>query len=438
MTSSTPETALESGMDLPDHTSRPTRFSRMTIVLYLFSLALLPWMWFPPFPWLHRHAQWGDVVFAAAAVAWAWDGWQTRKWPRANSAFIALSAYFLFAALSLFMAAPITAAGIWKLVGIGELCALCLITSDLSTRPEVSRFISPVIAVTSLLTAAAALVGLALFYAGVLTPLIGSYGDLLPSHWYARVQAGTYNPNLLASYCIFASAVIARDLEKVPSWWRRCAIVGLWATVLLTFSRGILGFLLAAVIRRARTSRQRKLTALLAGAFIAIITALTFWNISLDPIRPIEARLVTDTQTVRWQALTSSLRALAEHPLLGTGLGTSPGRITEGGGQRAEGSMPIENVPVDAHFTPVNIAATMGIPALAAFIGLIVIIWRSRSKPTDLAIWSGLAGLGLDALGQDIEDFRHVWVMLGLAVDGKSRQRAVGGGQYEPVGPDAR
>jgi hypothetical protein len=26
-----------------------------------------------------------------------------------------------------------------------------------------------------------------------------------------------------------------------------------------------------------------------------------------------------------------------------------------------------------------------------------------------------LAGLGLDGLGQDVEDFRHVWIALGLA-----------------------
>ncbi|MGH9938924.1 MAG: hypothetical protein ACREAM_22005, partial [Blastocatellia bacterium] len=36
-------------------------------------------------------------------------------------------------------------------------------------------------------------------------------------------------------------------------------------------------------------------------------------------------------------------------------------------------------------------------------------------RPSDLAIWGGLAGLGLDALAQDVEDFHHLWVMIGLA-----------------------
>ena len=38
--------------------------------LFLAALALLPWAWFPPFPWIHEHAQWSDVLVAAAFVAW--------------------------------------------------------------------------------------------------------------------------------------------------------------------------------------------------------------------------------------------------------------------------------------------------------------------------------------------------------------------------------
>ena len=37
-----------------------------------------------------------------------------------------------------------------------------------------------------------------------------------------------------------------------------------------------------------------------------------------------------------------------------------------------------------------------------------------RARPTDTATWAALAGIGLDALTQDVEDFRHVWVLLGL------------------------
>jgi hypothetical protein len=46
---------------------------------------------------------------------------------------------------------------------------------------------------------------------------------------------------------------------------------------------------------------------------------------------------------------------------------------------------------------------------------LIAALWRARRHPTDVTIWSGLVGLGVYAIGQDVEHFRHVWIMLGLA-----------------------
>ena len=78
-------------------------------------------------------------------------------------------------------------------------------------------------------------------------------------------------------------------------------------------------------------------------------------------------------------------------------------------------SRPLDPRQTRSHDTPVGVVATLGLPALAALVVLLVALWRGRSRPTDVATWSGLAGLGLDGLGQDIEHFRHVWVMIGLA-----------------------
>ena len=76
-------------------------------------------------------------------------------------------------------------------------------------------------------------------------------------------------------------------------------------------------------------------------------------------------------------------------------------------------------MPCDAHFTPLNVAATLGLPALAALVAVPILLWRRRSRPTDLAVWGGLAGLALDALAQDVEDFRHLWVLFGMAAAGR-------------------
>ncbi|HEY3136746.1 MAG TPA: O-antigen ligase family protein [Blastocatellia bacterium] len=385
------------------------RATRAVVVLYLTSLVLLPWAWFPPFPWLHEHAQWGDAVFAAAAVMWAIERWRFRLWPRLQAAHAGIALYFLCAALSLLFATPNPRAGIPKLLGVAELCILAFITSDLAVRPGVSRNITRTIAITSLVTAAAAVAGLLLFYSGISSPLIGIYGELEASRWYARVQAGTYNPNLLASFCIFAAAIVSRGDEALPPWLRRMVLAALWLSVLLTFSRGILGFIASAAIRNARTPARKKVAAATAVACVVLVISATVWKPKVDPSRPLETRFEQHPSS-RLQAAKSSLLTLVAHPLFGSGLNTSPG-IYQG-------------APFDAHFTLLNIAATLGLPALIAFSFLIGALWRSRRRPTDLAVWGGLAGLAVDALAQDVEDFRHVWLMIGTA-DAETRAKRI-------------
>lgn len=127
---------------------------------------------------------------------------------------------------------------------------------------------------------------------------------------------------------------------------------------------------------------------------------LTIWNLSINPAHPLEAHFQA-AKSSRHQAAVSSLTTLFDNPLFGSGLGTHPGQY--------------RGLPFDSHCTPLNIAATLGLPALVVFSFLIAVLWRKRRLPTDLAIWGGLAGLALDGLAQDIEDFRHLWVMIGVA-----------------------
>ena len=132
------------------------------------------------------------------------------------------------------------------------------------------------------------------------------------------------------------------------------------------------------------------------------MVCFTFFKVSLNPLRPYEIEMRTTASSSRYQAFTTSLETLVSKPLWGSGPATHPGRY--------------HGNPFDSHMTFLNIAASLGIPALVAFISLFAIAWRRRKRPTNLAIWGGLAGLALDALGQDIEDFRHLWVLAGLAM----------------------
>jgi hypothetical protein len=373
--------------------------NRLAAYLYLATLALLPWGAIVPFPWLHENAQWSDVLFALAAIAWAAGLVVSRQWPRFRLVHAALGLYLGWAALSLLAADPRPASGPAKLLGLAMLVALMVVTSEMARRPGMPRAIGRTVAVTSLLTAVAAVVGVALSLTGRITPLVGTCGDLLPGP-LSRAQAGFPHPNLLASYCVFASGVVAWRSAGLSPRLRRIVQAALTVTVLLTFSRAILAFALAAAIRGASTAERRTLVKAFAGVLVVAMVSLTVVHVTFSPASPWAPQL-REGPSPRMEATATSFETLGLHPLLGTGPGSSPGRR----GDRA----------FDAHLTPLNVAATLGLPALFGLLLVPFALWRARRRPADLALWGMLAGLALDALAQDIEDFRHVWVALGLA-----------------------
>ena len=372
-------------------------------VLYLATLALLPWAALVPFPWLHENALWTDVLFLLATVVWAAALFREGRLPRFRAVHAGLALYLGWALVSLATAYPRPAAGHAKLLGMAMLAALLVVTSDMMGRPGMPRAVGRTLAATSVLTAVAAVAGVVLSGFGRITPLVGTCGDLLPGP-LSRAQAGFPHPNLLASYCVFAFGAAEREDAGLSRVWRWVVRAALALTVLLTTSRAILGFALAAAIRWATTPARRRFAAALAVVLVVAMVGLTVVNVTFSPLRPWEVRVLPGA-SARLETATSSLATLVAHPLVGSGPGTSPGR--KGG------------LPFDAHLTPLNVAATLGLPALLGLAFAVFALWRARSLPTDLATWGMLAGLGLDGLGQDVEDFRHVWVALGLADAGR-------------------
>jgi hypothetical protein len=134
---------------------------------------------------------------------------------------------------------------------------------------------------------------------------------------------------------------------------------------------------------------------------------LTLCKLSLDPTRPFEAQINGFTSSSRYQALTTSLESVIRNPIVGTGPDTHPGRYFGNA--------------FDAHMTYVGIAATLGLPALGSFAWLVCLVWMGRRRPAELSLWGGMAGLAFDGLGQDIENFRHLWVLIGLAIGEAAR-----------------
>jgi hypothetical protein len=362
---------------------------------FLACLALLPWGWLPPFPWLHENAQWSDVFLALAAFLWLLDRRRRAALARPRPLHLALCAYLAAAAFSLL--ANASTAGALKLAGIASLALTAALSAELGREPESRGLLSRVVAATTLLTALLACAGVALAAIGRPTPLVGAYGDLVPGA-YARAQAGLRHPNLLASFLLFAWTVVAAD-ESMARGLRRVTLAAIWLTMPLTFSRGLLSLGVAILVARANTRRRRIVAAIGAGLVLLVLAGLTFFNLELDPTRPWSARIVP-TPGARREALSTALATFAARPLTGCGPACHPSLAA--------------GVPFDAHCTPVNLAATLGLPALLAFAALVWTLWRGRSRPASRALLGGSLALLLDGLTQDVEDFRHLWVLFGL------------------------
>ena len=287
---------------------------------------------------------------------------------------------------------------------IAELAALAVVTADLASDRARGRVIARVIVASALVSLLLGVLGLILFYARVPSGLIGGYGEqFIPSHLYARIQAGFESPPLLASFCIFASGIAASKEAALGPRLRTATQVGLGLLCAATLSRGLIGFLLAAALRQsagAGGSRRWILASSAVLARIACIAALTIGRLHLDPLRPSTISYVVPDPGNRREAFTTSLSTLGHHPWFGIGPGALPG-LNAG-------------APFRAHFTPLGVAATLGLPAMCALIAMVVVLWLSRGAPTDVALWSAFAGICIDGLGQDIDHFRHVWVLIGL------------------------
>jgi hypothetical protein len=378
---------------------------RPAFALYLLALAALGLKWLSPLSSFEENAGWTDVFVAFAVGAWVAERARARTLPRLRRFHLALALWIAAGLLSLAFA-DLKGTGARNVLLMVELAALAVLTSEFARERRNMEAIVVVIAGVSLVSAGLAAVGLGLFYAGHTTSLLGAYGEQFePSDLYARVTAGFESAPLLASFCIFASAVVAREDSPLPRRLTTITQVALSALVLLTFSRGALVFFMAMGIRAAYRRRgavtARRLAVMMVTAVVAILAALTVGRLHVDPMRPANTTYEVPDPGNRREAFDTGLDTLADHPLTGKGPGTYVS-VNRG-------------YPFRAHFTPLNVAATMGLPALAALVFLVVVLWRERRRPTPIATWTGLLGLAVDGLTQDIEHFRHVWVMIGLA-----------------------
>jgi hypothetical protein len=372
---------------------------------YLLAVALLPFRWLSPLESFYSNSQWTDVLVAVAAGLWLLERIRDHDIARAFRLWqVPLGVYLVLACASMAVAEP-GFGGSWKTVLLmTELGVLAVITADFAAEPVRRRLIARVIVASALATVALGAIALVLFYADVPNGLVGSYGEqLVPSDLYTRVRAGFDSPPLLASFCIFASGVAASRDAGLSTRLRVPTQVSLGVLCLVTLSRAFIGFLFAVVIRWSADLRGRPrilVPVVSAVVCVGILAALSVGSLHLNPVEPSTIEYVVPDPGNRREAFTTSLETLGDHPLLGVGPGAFPG-LNNG-------------LPFRAHLTPLNVAATLGLPALLALSAMFWLLWRSRRRPTDIALWSAFAGIAIDGLVGDVDHYRHIWILIGL------------------------
>jgi hypothetical protein len=385
--------------------ARGVRHLSPAFAAYLLAVALIPFRWLSPVGSLYEHADWTDIFVGVATALWLVEHVRARTLLASRRGWhLPLLVYVVWGLVSAHEEVPGAGGSVKTVLLMAELAVLAVITADFAADPERRRMILRVIVASALASVVLGAIGLILFYLRVHNGLIGSYGEqYVPSHLYARVQAGFESPPLLASFCIFAAGAAASQDAALSRRLRLTAEISLGVLCAATLSRGLIAYIFAATVRyaRAREGRSRWLMPAAAGAVcLAILAALTVGKLHLDPVKPSTFSYVVPDPGNRREAFVTSWHTFEHHPVFGLGPGSLPG-INAG-------------APFRAHFTPLNVAATLGFPALLALIWMIWLLWRRRRRPTDVALWSALAGVGLDGLAQDIDHFRHVWVLLGL------------------------
>jgi hypothetical protein len=253
-------------------------------------------------------------------------------------------------------------AGFWKFAGVLELACIWAIAANAGDRERVMRAWILGAAVLSVVAIVSSLSG------------VSSGGGELG--WGFRVKGLARSTNMLASLCLIPLLVTAR--EKL---WPLFALFAL--TIALAVSRTAL----AAAFGLVLLWKPRGWKLLAAGLVAAAIASI---YVNVHGAGP----------GIRWLIGRSALENIFAHPLFGS----RPAATAVW----ADGQV----YNWDAHSTVLDVAATMGIPALIFFAGVIAVTLRRAEGLRKILLWAML----FDAMTIDVEDFRHFWLLLGLAL----------------------
>jgi hypothetical protein len=354
-----------------------------------------------PRPPVAAHAAWADVALAAAAV-FACVAWAKRRWSPSVHVVVLAAAFVGWTILAALLA---PAPALVPVLGAAALGVLLVVT-EMAVRAEgdalrdalARAWIYGAIAVGAigLVAGAAAQLGVDI------APLHRGDGEL----GLAFRPAGVQRVGLVAELALVPLLLLVADGARLVG--RRARIAGL-VLLTLVLAAGLTRSLLAAALGLGL--QRLKARPMRIGAVVALV-AIAFVALRFD---------VHDSGApgIRWRIAASAARTAAAHPLIGSGPMAEVAWVGWPGPDDPPRGW-------TAHLTPLDLAASAGIPAALLFVILFAYALRragqARESPFGDAMWVGLWATAFDALMVDVEHFRHVWLLLGLAIGSADRK----------------
>lgn len=372
-----------------------------------------------------------DLLFLAAAAAWA-AGYVAGRRTLVRSRFYAfLAVYALSVTLSTIASADPARSSV-KLVGKFYLIGIALLTlNSITSIDNLRRTIR-----AWLLGAGAALIlssaGILFFYAGltdpsrniVVHPIFGS----LPSGYYPRIEGFFFYPAML---CNFLGVTWMFSLLLVSLSWLKARTFWLLSPVLLivdafTLTPGLGGiflstayFLRSKFFDKGRPAVGRLVTA--AGVFLAavflIAASITLFSYDPNGVRMpvLDGAVYPSHRAAAWS---TAFETFMQNPVFGYGVGLPVARseYTDPSGNR--------HLLADAHNTYISLLGETGLVGFLAFMGLIafltfsLVYWKPEADHQEairlcllLALWDAFF---YQSLTGSYEDARHLWVFFGI------------------------
>ena len=368
--------------------NRADRASKVFEGAFLLGVIALPLQWFPQVGL--SGMQLSDFLFLFAVLAMTFSSTRLIQLPRPDLVWMGL---FVGGVV---VSAVVNGGSFLKLIGHLELVAVMLMAATLAQDVAVATRLRQALIGAAIVGALTGLAGVVLFYLGEQSALLNHYGDLVPGN-YPRIRGTCVKANMLATVLATGLVLVrAEGNDSLGAGWRTAITLLLGVALFFTFSRTWLTVAAGLLVLHALQSESARLRLAAAAATVLTIVLLLItarYNIVIEPTRFWQATISTDPAT-RWVIWGGAIDTIVTNPLFGVGPGAAASNSWS------------------AHLVWLNLWAVLGVAPLCGFaIGCYRAMRRYRFE---LGIAVALGVMLLDGFTRDIEDMRHLWVMMGL------------------------